>query len=144
MPFIRFKTGDESFIIDGPCACGRKTLRLGPIVGRKKQMLKVKGTTLYPQAVYAALDEIAGVGEYYVEAYSGDALSDELTVFLSVKGAGVNAGVIQEKLQSRLRVRPKVVIQDEETVRAKVYDPGSRKPIRFFDRRDQICRAAAK
>ena len=107
-------------------------------------MMKVKGTTLYPQAVYSVLEEIPGVGEYYIEVDGQDALSDEVTVFLSVKGEGISSDFIQEKLQSRLRVRPEVIIQDEETIRARVYDPKSRKPIRFFDKRGQICQSIAR
>ena len=42
MPLVRYKTGDISFLIDEPCQCGRFTPRLGPILGRKKQMIKLK------------------------------------------------------------------------------------------------------
>ena len=42
MPLVRFQTGDISFMMDESCACGRKSPRLGPILGRKKQMLKIK------------------------------------------------------------------------------------------------------
>jgi phenylacetate-CoA ligase len=63
MPLVRFKTGDVSVLIPEPCRCGRQSPRLGPILGRKQQMMKVRGTTLYPQAVFAALDEIPQVGE---------------------------------------------------------------------------------
>jgi phenylacetate-CoA ligase len=144
MPFIRFKTGDESFIIDEPCACGRNTLRLGPIIGRKKQMLKLKGTTLYPQAVYAALDEIPGVSEYYIEAGVVDDFSDSLTVYLATNDLSLTSAIVQEKLQSCLRVKPEVVIRDEETIKAKVYNSGSRKPVRFFDGRNRTCLTAVK
>ncbi len=35
-----------------PCTCGRTSLRLSPLIGRKKQMIKFKGTTLYPPALF--------------------------------------------------------------------------------------------
>ena len=47
MPLLRFKTGDVCCHFTDPCKCGRATLRLGPVIGRKKQMIKYKGTTLY-------------------------------------------------------------------------------------------------
>ncbi|MCU0858146.1 MAG: AMP-binding protein, partial [Pontiellaceae bacterium] len=58
IPLLRFRTGDISFLQTEPCPCGRHTPRLGPILGRKNQMMKVQGTSLYPPAVFAALDEL--------------------------------------------------------------------------------------
>jgi phenylacetate-CoA ligase len=61
MPLLRYKTGDICVYDDRPCACGRNTLRLSPIVGRKKQMIKYKGTTLYPPALFDILNEMEDV-----------------------------------------------------------------------------------
>jgi phenylacetate-CoA ligase len=135
MPLVRFKTGDISFLINQPCACGRNSLRLGPILGRKKQMMKVCGTTLYPQAIFSCLEEIKGINEYYVVATSNDRLSDSIEVYAAVIDRSCTARVIESKLNARLRVKPKVFITDEELVRERVYSPRSRKPVRFFDRR---------
>lgn len=136
MPLIRFRTGDVSFLVDEACECGRNTPRLGPIVGRMEQMMKVRGTTLYPQAVYSALDEIEGIAEYYLLVRSEDRLSDDLTVHLAVRDMGLSCDMIQQKLQARLRVKPAVVLEDEELIRQKVYPAKSRKPIRFVDERE--------
>jgi len=84
MPLLRFRTGDMSFLINEPCRCGRFSPRLGPILGRKKQMIKYRGTTLYPQAVYSVLDGIPEVTEYYVTVSSDFELSDALKVYVSV------------------------------------------------------------
>lgn len=135
MPLIRFKTGDVSFLIDEPCSCGRFSPRLGPILGRKKQMMKVRGTTLYPQAVYSALEEIDSISEYYITVTSESALSDNITIHAAVKDTSCTAEIIQEKLQARLRVKPIIVITDEETIKQQVYTSKSRKPVRFLDRR---------
>jgi phenylacetate-CoA ligase len=135
MPLIRFRTGDVSFLLGGPCPCGRRSVRLGPIIGRKKQMMKVRGTTLYPQAVYSELDRFPGIAEYYVAVSSSDSLSDELTVHAAVKDPRCTAEAIGNRLQARLRVRPRVVIEPEELIREKVFTPRSRKPVRFVDTR---------
>ncbi len=135
MPLTRFKTGDISFIIDTPCRCGRNTLRLGPILGRKRQMMKVRGTTIYPQAIYSALEEIKGVKEYYIAVTSDNELSDTIEVNLAVDGPECTPESIQDALQARLRVKPRVVINDEERIRGQVYNPKFRKPTRFIDRR---------
>ncbi|MEW5803324.1 MAG: AMP-binding protein [bacterium] len=141
MPLIRFKTGDMSFLIDEPCLCGRYSPRLGPVLGRKNQMMKIRGTTLYPQAVYSALEEMKAIQEYYLVVTRESELSDNLTVHVAVdetKGTTdrvTTEEVIQDQLKARLRVKPSVVIESIEAVRQQVYSPRSRKPIRYIDRR---------
>ncbi len=135
MPLLRFRTGDVSFLIDEPCACGRQSPRLGPILGRKKQMIKFRGTTLYPNSIYAVLDSFPEIREYSVTATSDYDLSDVITVQVAVTGASCSAAVIMDKLQAHLRVRPEVVVVSEESVKRDVYPGNSRKPIRFVDKR---------
>jgi phenylacetate-CoA ligase len=135
MPLIRFRTGDISFLMDDSCSCGRLSHRLGPILGRKEQMMKIRGTTLYPQAVYSALEEMDAVNDYYVVVTSRSHLSDHVTIHAAVNDLACTADVIQERLQGRLRVRPEVVITDEEAVRQQIFTPESRKPVRLIDRR---------
>jgi phenylacetate-CoA ligase len=135
MPLIRFKTGDISFLMDEPCSCGRSSPRLGPILGRKRQMMKIRGTTLYPQAVYSALDQMDAVDDYYMVVTSSSDLSDDVTIYAAVNDASLTADVIQDELQAQLRLRPEVVIADAEAVREMVFAPESRKPVRLIDRR---------
>jgi phenylacetate-CoA ligase len=135
MPLIRFKTGDVTFLMDEPCSCGRVSPRLGPILGRKEQMMKIRGTTLYPQAVYSVLEEMDAVNDYYVVVTSRSDLSDHMTIHAAVSDSSCTANVIQERLQARLRVRPEVAIADEEAVKQQIFSPESRKPVRLIDRR---------
>jgi len=138
MPLLRFKTGDISFVIDGPCACGRHSPRLGPILGRKKQMIKFRGTTLYPNSLYTVLDSFPGISEYYVTATSDYDLSDVIKVTVAVNDTSCSADMIMDKLQAHVRVRPEVIIASEESVRKQVYTGNSRKLIRFVDKRKII------
>ena len=134
MPLVRFRTGDVSFIIPEKCSCGRGTLRLGPILGRKAQMLKVRGTTLFPNAFFNVLDAIPDVTEYYMEV-GGTALSDEITIFVACRdGATPETLGVAEKLYGRTRIHVPVLGVDAETARKKVFGT-SRKPVRFFDMR---------
>lgn len=138
MPLIRFKTGDVSFLIDEPCSCGRFSPRLGPILGRKKQMIKFRGTSLYPNSIFAVLDSFPGIGEYYVSATSDYDLSDIVKVYASVKDASLTAAAIMDRLQARLRVRPEVLLSSEEDVKNRVSAGNSRKLIRFVDERKSL------
>lgn len=41
MPLLRYKTGDICMYFEEPCGCGRKTLRLSPLMGPKKTNDKI-------------------------------------------------------------------------------------------------------
>ena len=135
MPLVRYKTGDISFLINKPCKCGRFTPRLGPVLGRKKQMLKIKGTTLYPQSIYSVLDEIEEILDYYIIVTCKDRLSDNVTIYAAIDDKNCSPKIIEKKLGARLRVKPDVVITDEKTVKKHITRTGSRKVVRLIDRR---------
>ena len=137
MPLLRFRTGDVSFQIpETDCPCGRHTLRLGPILGRKAQMLKMRGTTLFPNAFFTVLEGMDEVAEYYMEV-SGTALSDEVRIFAAVTDPACTAEKIAERLYSRVRIHVPVELIPPEAARAKVFGK-SRKPVRFFDLRGSM------
>lgn len=140
MPLIRYKTGDISFLDETPCSCGRLSPRLGPILGRKKQLMKVKGTSLYPQAVFSALEDL-GVPNYYVAVTTEEDLSDRLAVHVSLHGTEMSGDKLEELLGAKLRVKPSIVLETEEELRRKVFTPQSRKPVRFFDGRNEYVNA---
>lgn len=136
MPLLRYCTGDISFLDSRPCACGRNSPRLGPILGRKQQMLKIQGTSLYPQAVFSALDEIPHVGEYFLKVRSaGSQLSDHLSIHLSLESEDMDSAMIERLLQARLRVTPEVIVQPHAEICRTVFTSQSRKPVRFIDTR---------
>ena len=135
MPLLRFRTGDIGYLIDQPCTCGRKTVRLSPILGRREQMLKMKGTTFYPATVFEVLNGISEITEYFLSVSkdgSGDGV--HVTLSLSKDTPGIRQK-IEEALLARLRVRLGISVVDDVTIRQKVYVAQSRKPLRFFDLR---------
>jgi len=80
MPLIRYRTGDFAAIHRAPCRCGRNTLRIGPIVGRKHQKLKLKGTTVFPSAFKTILDATPGITKYAIIARRENNLADAVEV----------------------------------------------------------------
>ena len=138
MPLVRFRTGDVSFLLDEPCPCGRNSLRLGPILGRKNQMIKLRGTTLYPNSINAVLDSFPEISEYYITASSDYDLSDVVKVFVAVANSSCSAEMIMDRLQAHLRVRPEVIITNEEQIRNQVYSGNPRKLFRFMDERTSL------
>jgi len=66
MPLLRYTTGDMVQAHYGNCICGRNTMRLSPVLGRKKHMIKYKGTTLYPQSV---IEVLSGIKQKYLKEH---------------------------------------------------------------------------
>jgi phenylacetate-CoA ligase len=51
MPLLRYRTGDLTRILDGPCDCGRAHKRIDWFVGRVDDMIKVRGIGIYPSSI---------------------------------------------------------------------------------------------
>lgn len=136
MPLLRYKTGDICVYDDEPCACGRTSLRLSPIIGRKKQMIKFKGTTLYPPAMFDLLTEMEEVLDFVVEVYSNEIGMDEVLLhLLPADDSKACDNKIRAYLQARLRVSPHVKYITADEIKKIQFPEASRKAIKFIDRR---------
>jgi phenylacetate-CoA ligase len=114
IPLVRYKTGDITFKIPGECSCGRNSMRIGPILGRKSQMIKVKGTTVYPLSITGILDGIDGVDDYIITIEDDEALSDR--VGLHVATLPVNLEKISSRIRAELRLNLPVLITNTTTL----------------------------
>ena len=136
MPLLRFKTGDLCSHYTAPCSCGRTTIRLGPIVGRRKQMIKYKGTTLYPPVLYDILNNIEGVTNYVVEVFTNEIGTDEILIRIGCETIPENFEKdIKDHFRAKLRVAPQVKFEAVDVINKIQFPELSRKPVVFFDRR---------
>lgn len=136
MPLLRYKTGDICMYFDEPCACGRASLRLSSVIGRKKQMIKFKGTTLYPPALFDLLNEMDDIMDFVVEVYSNELGLDEVLLhLLPVDASEACDHRIRANLQARLRVSPSIIYVDPATLQKMHLPESGRKLLRFIDRR---------
>ncbi len=132
MPLIRYRTGDCAAFFRAPCACGRTTPRLGPIVGRKNQKLKFKGTSLFPSTLSAVLEQAEGVESFVIIARTDNELSDSLEVL--VHGAA-SVETLREALQARSKISPPIRRAGREEIEALQMPPQARKRRTFVDLR---------
>ncbi len=132
MPVIRYRTGDCAALFRSPCACGRTTPRLGPIVGRKNQKLKFKGASLFPSSLQTVLDEFNGVESYVIVVRMEAELSDSIEVL--VQGQ-VAVEMLREAIQARTKIAPKVRHASREEIEALQMPPQARKRNTFVDLR---------
>lgn len=136
MPLLRYKTGDICQYYTEPCSCGRQTMRLSPIIGRRKQMIKYKGTTLYPPALFDLLSDMEGVKEFVVEVFSNEIGTDEILLHLSAAEESEEMDrKIRSYLQGKLRVIPQLRYCSTPDILKMQFPEGSRKPVKFIDNR---------
>ncbi len=77
MPAIRYRTGD--IVQHGPrlCPCGRTYLTLpGGVLGRKDDMLIVRGVNVYPSNIEQVLRGFPEVEEFRITVTKVDALDE--------------------------------------------------------------------
>ncbi len=137
MPLLRFKTGDICYHHIEPCECGRNTMRLGPVIGRKQQMIKLKGTTLYPPSIYDVLNEIECIENYIVEVSSNELGIDELLIKVGCSHHSKNSEKkIKDNFRAKLRVAPELQFFEPTDIVYMQTKDGGRKPITFIDHRN--------
>nr|WP_314493420.1 AMP-binding protein [uncultured Chryseobacterium sp.] len=136
VPLLRFKTGDLVKAHYTPCRCGRNTMRLGPVVGRKQQMIKYKGTTLYPPAMNDILNDFEGIQCYQILIQANEIGLDEIIIRISTDRTEESfEGEVRDHFRAKLRVSPKIEMVDLDILSKAVFNPNSRKPINFLDLR---------
>lgn len=136
IPLLRFKTGDVVKAHNEPCECGRNTLRLGPVIGRKKHMIKYKGTTIYPPAMYNLLNDFSEIENYIIELDKNEVGMDNITIKLGTNASSEDLMQrLKDHMRAKLRVLPTIMILPIDDI-SKLNFPGiNRKPVLFVDKR---------
>jgi phenylacetate-CoA ligase len=137
MPLVRYRTGDFAALYRQPCRCGRRTLRVGPIVGRKRHKLKLKGTTLFPATLQAVLDSVPEVSKYVILARRAEPGADlvEVRVACAAEPAAV-LRVLRERFQGEAKVAPQLSVASPAEIESLQMPEGSRKRSLFIDLRE--------
>jgi phenylacetate-CoA ligase len=133
LPLIRYRTGDLVSITLDPCKCGRSTIRLTALRGRRDDMLIVRGVNLYPSQVEHVLLSVEGVAPHYRVIVERTGAMDELTLeFEPAPGADAAdlAGRVSDQLREHMGIRFEIAVLDPGTI------PRSEgKAVRVVDRR---------
>ena len=136
MPLVRFRTGDIVTMHTETCACGRNTARVSPVLGRKQQMIKYKGTTLYPPVLMDLLTNFEEIENYIIEISTNSILTDEILIRI---GTRTPTEALKERIsnhfRAKIRVVPKIEYCDIAVLERELYPLGSRKPMKFVDKR---------
>jgi phenylacetate-CoA ligase len=118
-PLLRYRTRDITFLMRGPCSCGRTTVKMHRLFGRTDDMLIIRGVNVFPSQIEQALIEIEGTEPQYLIVVSrGESHLDEVELQVEVNKKffsdetknmeGLRAkieGVMKSKLQIGLKVK---------------------------------------
>jgi phenylacetate-CoA ligase len=132
MPLIRYRTGDCAALFCAPCACGRSSPRLGPILGRKHQKLKFKGASLFPSTLQAVLEAAEGVETFVIVARAENELSDSVEVLIA---GDASEAALREAFQARSKIAPQIRRVARSEIEALAMPPQARKRRTFVDLR---------
>ncbi|WP_442787552.1 phenylacetate--CoA ligase family protein [Flavobacterium suncheonense] len=136
MPLLRFKTGDIVQLHTESCPCGKNSLRVGPVLGRKQHMIKYKGTTLYPPAMHDLLTYFEGVKSHVIEISTNELGTDEILIKIASDNPSEDLlNQIKDHFRAKLRVSPKIEFIAQDIINKLIFAPMSRKPITFIDKR---------
>ncbi|PZD76837.1 phenylacetate--CoA ligase family protein [Mesonia sp. K7] len=134
MPLVRFATGDmvkkisETYSETG-------TNLISSVLGRKKQMIKYKGTSLYPQQIDNALNYFELIEDYQIIIKKDEFLNDEIDIKISFLNENYNLKEIEEYMQSQLRVKPNLIFMESSDLHKIIFNENHRKPQRLVDLR---------
>lgn len=107
LPLLRYRTGDIATLDHGPCPCGRTLVRMSKVLGRRDDMLVVRGVNVYPTEVEAVLLAEPAVGPHYLLVL--DRRTAQTRLVVCCEGTGTElAGRLGAALRERLGLSAEV------------------------------------
>ncbi len=144
-PVLRYRTHDITYLMDGPCRCGRTSRRVHRLMGRDDDMLIIRGVNVFPQQVEEVLLRIQGVEPHYRLIVDREGSMDTLTVEVEMSESMFSDEVrtlmvyerrIESDLKSALGIQAKGVLVNPKTI-----ERSEGKAKRILDRREVTTHA---
>ncbi len=138
MPLIRYKTGDVCYHYEETCSCGRNSLRIGPIQGRKNQLIKYRGTSLFPGALIESMRKTSWIKDYLLIIEHDEMGLDQIEIMIkptSIETFNKELEQLKDEFRAACRVSPILTCcnqSDLNEIRAKIE---SRKLLTVLDKR---------
>jgi phenylacetate-CoA ligase len=102
-------------------------------------MIKYKGTSLYPPALYDILNEMEFVENYVIEVTTNQIGTDDILIHIATNGYNRPADfekIIKDHFRAKLRVAPTISFETSEQINKIKFNEIKRKPVVFIDRRN--------
>jgi phenylacetate-CoA ligase len=101
LPLLRYRTGDRSRLLSGPCPCGRTLPRMARVVERIDDMRVVRGVNVYASQVAA----VVGARAFVLELRRTEALAALCVVVERASGEQSLPAGLRRRLQEALGLR---------------------------------------
>jgi len=85
MPILRYRTGDITTLTHEKCKCGRTLARMEPPFARVDDMFVFKGINIYPSQIEYVLDNVKGIGPYYIIKLEREEYKDIATLYVELE-----------------------------------------------------------
>ena len=108
LPLLRYRTGDIASLDRSPCRCGRTLVRMSKVLGRRDDMLVIRGVNVYPSEVEAVLLAHAGLEPHYMLVVDRRLPSTELIVCCEAAGGDRHREALVHEMHERLGLRAEV------------------------------------
>jgi phenylacetate-CoA ligase len=138
-PLIRYNLMDLVRLLPpGKCQCGSESRRMGQFLGRSDDMVKLRGTNIYPMACLNAVQsDVRTTGQWLCvmdRGGTGAEQRDEMTVRVERANASVDSASLRTDLEKRLK--------DDLSVRVavEIVDPGELADLTNFGKEGKVRR----
>jgi len=134
-PLIRYRTHDLTRELPGKCECGLDFPRIDTIIGRSDDMVKVKGSMLFPSRIdelLAAIPDVSSEYQIQIDHLNG---RDIVNLFFETRLSGRDERknlekIVEEAFKEKIGVTPKpIAVGMGELPRSE------KKSTRIFDNR---------
>lgn len=134
-PIMRYRTGDITRILPGPCSCGRTTRRIDHIKGRVDDMFTLRGINLFPREIESELLRIEELAPVFQLVLDRNSALDILEVHIEPKDHDIVHEHLIHKVKTHLNrtlgINVAVSVQEPHSI------PRSEgKAVRLVDRRN--------
>jgi phenylacetate-CoA ligase len=116
LPLLRYRTGDIAALTREPCACGRTLVRMSKVLGRRDDMLVVRGVNVYPSEVEQELLSDARLAPHYLIVMDRRGPTRLIVACEQVTGGDGIRAELERALAERLGVRADVRVVAPGTV----------------------------
>jgi phenylacetate-CoA ligase len=110
LPLLRYRTGDIASLDRQPCLCGRTLVRMSKVLGRRDDMLVIRGVNVYPSEVEAVLLAHAELEPHYLLVVDRRLPVTELIVCCEARGGDRVREPLVHALHERLGLRAEVEV----------------------------------
>lgn len=112
---VRFGTGDLSSLITTPCSCGRTSYKIGGIVGRSGDAVKVRGMFIVVKQVEEVITSFEPVSKFQI-IVDRKANRDEMGLKLELRNEAADKGQLIDEINKKFQDICRVKLDNIEIV----------------------------